>query len=162
MSWDFTGPLNSEERSGRKDGRKNVFVVGDSMSNKIRERGISKQHSVKVKNFPGTTTERINEEFNNILQSKPNLIIIHAGTNDLATKINPLAFSNVIVGKDKVNLERDRKHISSRIKNFCQQKGIGYIDNSNNTENHLGMKKLHLNSKGNTEFAKNLINFVKN
>ena len=181
MSWDFTRPLNSEERSGRKDGRKNVFVIGDSMSNKIRERGISKQYSVKVKNFPGTTIERINEEFNNILQSKPNLIVIHAGTNDLATKINPLhnlrkilkkcnklspktklAFSNVIVRKDKVNLERDRKHISSRIKNFCQQKGIGYIDNSNITENHLGMKKLHLNSKGNTEFAKNLINFVKN
>ena len=151
------------------------------MSNKIRARGISKQHSVKVKNFPGTTVERINEEFNNILQSKPNLIIIHDGTNDLATKINPLnhlrkilrkgnelspktklAFSNVIVKKDKVNLERDRKHISSRMQNFCQQKGIGYIDNSNITENHFGMKKLHLNSKGNTEFAKNLINFVKN
>ena len=73
-----------------------------------------------------------------------------------------LAFSTVIVRKDKVNLERGRKDINSRMKNFCQQKRIGYIDNSNITENHLGMKNLHLNSKGNTAFAKNLINVIQN
>ena len=73
-----------------------------------------------------------------------------------------LAFSNVIVRKDKVNLERIRKDINSRMKNFCQQKQIDYIDNSNNTENDFGMKKLHLNGKGNTAFAKNLINFIEN
>ena len=73
-----------------------------------------------------------------------------------------LAFSNVIVRKDKVNLERGRKDINSRMKNFCQQKGIGYIDNSNIIENHLGLKKLQLNSRGNTAFAKNLINFIEN
>ena len=131
------------------------------MLNNINERGISKQHSVKVRNFPRATTERINGEIEDILQPKPDLIIIHAGTNDLATKINPLnnlrkilkkcnelssktklAFSIVIVRKDKVNLERGRKDINSRMKNFCQQKGIGYIDNSNFTENHLVMKKV--------------------
>ena len=136
----------------------NITVVGDSLLN-ISELGISKQHSVKIINFHGAITERINEEIDDILQSKPDLIIIHAVTNDLATKINPLnnlrkilkkcnelspktklAFSNVIVRKDKVNLERGRKDINSRMKNFSQQKGIGYIDNSNITENHLGMK----------------------
>ena len=64
--------------------------------------------------------------------------------------------------KDKVNFERGRKDINSRMKNFCQQKRIGYIDNSNITENHLGMKNLHLNSKGNNAFAKNLINVIQN
>ena len=120
MFSDLTGHLNSAEKSRLKDGKKNVFVVG----NNINERGISKQHSVKVR----VTTERINGEIEDILQPKPDLIIIYAGTNDLATKINPLnnlrkilkkcnelspktklAFSNVIVRKDKVNLERGRK-----------------------------------------------------
>ena len=64
--------------------------------------------------------------------------------------------------KDKVNLERGRKDINSRMKNFRQRKGIGYIDNNNITENYLGMKKLHLNSKGNTAFAKNMINLIEN
>ena len=143
MSRDFTGHLISGERSGLRDGRKNVFVVGDSMLNDISERGITKQHSVKVRNFPGATTERINEEIDDILQSKPSLIIIHTGTNDLTTKTNPLnnlrkilkkcnelspktklAFSNVIVRKDKANLESGHKDINSRMKSFCQQKGI--------------------------------------
>ena len=99
MSGDFADHLNSIERSGPKDGRKNVFVIGDSMLNNISEYGISKQHSVKVRNFTGATTERINEEVYNILQSKPNLIIIHANTNDLATKINPLNNLRKIVKK---------------------------------------------------------------
>ena len=76
---------NSSEKSALKDRRKNVFVVYN-----ISERGISKQHSVKVRNFPGATTEGINEEIDNILQSKLNLVIINAGTDDLATKINSL------------------------------------------------------------------------
>ena len=48
------------------------------------------------------------------------------------------------------------------MKDFCQQKGIRYIDNSNITENHLHLKKLLPNSKGNTAFAKNLKNFTEN
>lgn len=127
------------------------------------------------------TTETINEEIDNILHSKPDLIITHAGTNDLTTKINPLnnfrkilkncnglfpkpklAFSKVIMRKAKVNLEKGRKDINSRMKNFCEQKGIRYINNINITENHHGMRKLHLNSKGNAAFAKNLKNFIGN
>ena len=81
---------NSSEKSALKDRRKNVFVVGDSMLNNISERGISKQHSVKVRNFPGATTEGINEEIDDILQSKLDLVIINAGTNDLEKKINSL------------------------------------------------------------------------
>ena len=90
MSRDLTSHLNSGERNGLKDGNKNVFVVGHSMLNNISERGMSKQHSVKVRNFHRATTESVNEEIDDILQSKPGIIIIHTGTNDLVTKINPL------------------------------------------------------------------------
>ena len=48
ISGDFTGHLNSTERSRQKDRSKNVFVVGDSLLNNIRGSGISKQDSVKV------------------------------------------------------------------------------------------------------------------
>ena len=51
ISRDFTGHWNSAEKSGLKDGAKNVFVVGDSMLKNISERGISKQHSVKSETF---------------------------------------------------------------------------------------------------------------
>ena len=128
MSGNFTSHLNSTERSGQNDGRKNAFVVGDSVLNHISERGIYKQHSVKVRNFPRATTKKINEEVDDIFQSEPDLIIIDAGNNNIATKINPLnnlkkiltkcnelssktkfTFSKVIVRKDKVNLESGGK-----------------------------------------------------
>ena len=44
-------------------------------------------------------------------------------SNELPSKTK-LAFSNVIVRKDKVNLEQDCKDIKSRMKNFYQQEGI--------------------------------------
>ena len=36
------------------------------------------------------------------------------------------------------------------------------IDNGNTNESHLGMKKLHLNRKGNSAVAKNLLNYLEN
>ena len=60
------------------------------MLSNIHERGISKQHNVKVKNFPGATTETILEKMKNLLESKPDVLILRAGTNDLRKNINPL------------------------------------------------------------------------
>ena len=37
------------------------------------------------------------------------------------------------------------------------QKGISFIDNSGIKEFHLGKRKLHLNKKGNSAFAKKRI-----
>ena len=46
------------------------------------------------------------------------------------------------------------------IKYFCRQKNIKLISNDNIKEEHLGIKKLHLNTKGTGIFAKNLLNFI--
>ena len=43
---------------------------------------------------------------------------------------------------------------------FCRQKKITLISNDNIKEEHLGIKKLHLNRKGNSIFVKNLLNFI--
>ena len=94
------GSFKFSRKEWTKNGNKNVFVVGHSMLNNMSERGISKQHSVKVRNFPGATTEGINEEINDILQSKPGIIIIHVGINDLVTKINPLNSLRKILKKE--------------------------------------------------------------
>ena len=46
------------------------------MLNNIHERGLSKQNTVKVKNFPGGKT------LDNLLESKPDELTLHTGTND--------------------------------------------------------------------------------
>ena len=114
------------------------------MLNNIHERGLSKQYTVKVKNFPGAITETILEKFEKLLESKPDMLIVRGGTNDLPANINPLnnlrkvhrkclelspetklLFSNIIINrKDKNNLDKHRKDVNARMKNFCKQKDV--------------------------------------
>ena len=71
-----------------------------------------------------------------------------------------LTLSKIIFEKDKKNLEKTQADTNSRLKHFCWQKKINLISNDNIKEEHLGIKKLHLNRKVNSTFAKNLLNLL--
>ena len=62
------------------------------MLNNIHERGLSKQHTLKVKKNSGERTEIILEKLVNFLESKADELIVHAGTNDLPKNIYPLTY----------------------------------------------------------------------
>ena len=115
-----------------KGDRKKVIILGDSLLSGINEKGLSKKHNVKIANKPGAT-------------SNPKVKI---------------AFSGLITRKDKKNLDKNVTETNKRLRNYCCQKDIDYIDNSNITKYSLGIKKLHLNRKGNTFFAKNLLKYL--
>ena len=102
-----------------------------------------------------------------------------AGTNDLTNGINMLnnakkivkqltiklpkvkiAFSGLISRKDRKNLDKNVTETNKRLRNYCRQKDIDFTDNSNITEDSLGVKKLHLNRKGNSCFGKNLLKYL--
>ena len=108
------------------------------------------------------------------------MIIVHAGTNDITNKINYLrnvkqmvkevreespntqiVFSSVIQRfdiKDGPNLVTD---VNVRLKNYCQQNNLSFINYDNITENFFGKKKLHPNNKGTSLFARNFLSFLK-
>ena len=69
-------------------------------------------------------------------------------------------FSNIIYQKDRRNIDKQRTDSNARLKNFCNHKNIPLIDNGNINEEHLGVKKMHLNRRGNSLFAKNLLGFI--
>ena len=50
--------------------------------------------------------------------------------------------------------------INNRLRNYCQQQNLDYIDNKNITEELLGKKKIHPILKGSSVFAKNLISYL--
>ena len=167
------------EKSINGKARKEVIIIGDSMLNNINNRGLSKSKKVEVLNFPGATSKDIIGKIDDVLNQKPESLIVHVGTNDLTNEINLLnnikkivtktkqkspntviSFSNLIIRKDKKNLENLLADTNSRLKNYCSQKSLRLINHDNIKENHLGVKKLHLNRKGNSVFAKNLLNFI--
>ena len=161
--------------------RKNVFIVGDSMLNALEEKRLSNNKNfVKVKNHPGATSQDIIDHLRPIIRKKPDMIIVHAGTNDLTSNINYLhnvkamvkeiqqdnnmeteiVFSSLFRRydmKDGVKLVDD---VNIRLKNYCHQNNIKLIDNSNITEELLGRKKLHPTKRGISLFARNILKFL--
>ena len=116
-----------------------------------------------------------------IIKEKPDSIIIHAGTNDLKNSINLLnsvrklvkkirdtfpatkiAFSSIVLRKDRRNINASRTDLNAELRNFCRQKNIGFADNGNIDESHLEMKELNLNRKEKSALAKNLLNYLEN
>ena len=72
-----------------------------------------------------------------------------------------LVFPSLIVRKDKKNIDKEVVDTNAGLRNFCNQKNIDYIDNTNIKEDHLGNKKLHLNKRGNSVFAQNLLRYLR-
>ena len=168
-------PLEKPKERETKD----VIVIGDSMLNNINSRGLLKSKKVEVLNFSGATSVDIVDKMDVILGDKPKSIIVHVGTNDLTNDVNllnnvkkivnktkkkspntKLCFSDTIIRTDKKTLEKPRVDTDARLKNFCKQKNLDLIVNNNLKENHLAQKKLRLNRKGDSIFAKNLIDFI--
>ena len=52
------------------------------MIQSLAQRGISKDHNVKVRPQPRCKTEDIEDHFKPILRKNPDAITIHSGTND--------------------------------------------------------------------------------
>ena len=149
--------------------------------NSINEKGLLKDnHLVKIKNILGGTTEIILEEIEELVKNKSDTLIVHARTNDLTKGKNrlntvkkviklvksfspqtKLVFSGLIVRKDKNNIGREVLDENARLRNFCNEKNIDYIDNNSIKEVHLGNKKLHLNKRGNSVFAQNLLRYLR-
>ena len=152
------------------------MLTGDPLVNGISEKGLSVNHKVKIVNFSG---EKVLEQLDDIIKEKPDNLIGHVGTNDITNNVNLLsnvkkifnkvsrespstaiAFSSIINRKDKANIQKTLTYTITRLKNICMQKGISFIDNSVIKEFHLGKRKLHLNKKGNSAFAKKLLHHI--
>ena len=57
------------------------------MLNGISEKGLSRAHNVKVTNFPGDTSDKIVEKFDELIKDKPDDLVIHIGTNNLTYNV---------------------------------------------------------------------------
>ena len=73
-----------------------------------------------------------------------------------------LVFLSVILllRKDKKDISKKVGKTNQRLKNYCKQKNVDFIDNSNIIEEQIGSKKSHLNKRGNSILAKNILNKV--
>ena len=133
-----------------------------------------------MNNVPGGTSDAILDKLDEFLKNKPNGLIVYAGTNYITKgknllnnvkkilkqvkKLSPntkAAFSNIVTRKDKKDISKTVQDTNSRLKNYCSQKNIDFLQNSNTIQEHLGIKRLHLNKKGNSLLANNFLKYLR-
>ena len=159
---------------------KKVFIVGDSIIKNITGTGISTTNTIKMRPYPGATTADICDYIKPELRHKPDVIIIHCGTNDIANEINTVKKIKKLVkeidGYDKQNphkvgisslikmydkdLNDDMANINEKLQRFCNGKGLSFIGNNNIDRSCLNKGKLHLNRQGSSYLANNFKKFL--
>ena len=131
---------------------------------------------VYVKGFPGAKIRCMQDYTRPALRDKPDHIIIHVGTNDLASskKSNEIAESIIALAKnlktDTCNVSisnitiRDDQYkkkaseVNKSLKELCKKYNFNLIIHDNTiTIKHLNGSKLHLNKRGNKILSSNLI-----
>ena len=112
-----------------------MIITGDG----INEKGLSKDNCVKVKHFPGETTETILEEVEEVVKNKPDTFTAYAGNNDLRKMKNvlnnvkkiiklvkkfslqtKLVFSSRIVRKNKNNINKEVLDTNARLRTLIR------------------------------------------
>ena len=151
------------------------------MINNIQGRGLSKKYNVVVCTNPGATIRDFLDHIKPTLRKKPDVVIVHCGTNDLTSQEKTIAnmqelirmskaespdtelvMSSIITRRDKPGLQQKVNELNTEVKIFCRNNQIKIMDNSNLDVQCLGRRQLHLSKQGNGLFAHNLLNFMNN
>ena len=84
------GNLIKRQSTNSSTVKKEVSVIGDSMIKYVNGREVSRNDSVKVRSHPGATTDDFIDYVRPTVRKKPNLTVIHCGTNDIQNNVNTL------------------------------------------------------------------------
>ena len=73
-----------------------------------------------------------------------------------------IAFSAFSPGNKKIskNVDKNVAETNKRLRNYCHQENVEYIDNKNIKEDSSGVQKLHLNHKSNSFIANYLLKYL--
>ena len=73
----------NEVTANHEQSSKRVIIVGDSILNGINEKGLSRNDDiVKVRPYPGATSEDLIDHIKLVTRRKPDIVVLHIGTND--------------------------------------------------------------------------------
>ena len=161
--------------------KKEIMIVGDSMTKHVNGREVSRDDSVKTKCHLGATTDDIIDYVRPAARKKLDIIIIHNGTNDIQNKVNTLQkvrkvittikeidLNNevqidflAVIHRNDQDFEEEIKEINRKLENLCKGKGIKFINNNNIDGSCLNRSKLHLNKSGTPQLVKQISQALK-
>ena len=185
----FSDKENSSNNSGDRQNRNNIkekrvnTIIGDSIIKEIKPHkmkfDLEPDDKIYIKSFPGATVECMKDYVKPTLRHNPDLIIVHAGTNnlrteqtseqiaeqllnlaaDIETDTNEVIMSSITVRKDKYNAKGQK--VNFFLKTLCSENSIKYIDNSAIIDKYLNGGGVHLNYNGTSILANNIIDMIR-
>ena len=129
--------------------KKEVAIIDDSILSGIDQQGLSiESFKVRVKTLPRVPTKDICDHLKPEIWKKPDVVIIHAGTNDLTNNSKSLEnynrmadlvrsklencqllISNVKTRKDKNEIDKKVEAFNIKLSKFYKKNKIDMIDN---------------------------------
>ena len=134
-----------------------------------------------MKCFNGANIKDMHSYAKPTIERKPNLIILHIGTNDLAQRRNEAEKSAVQIAHEIIELanemrmndtevvisglvprgddfETKRKRVNLILADLCSENDYAFIEHTNiDASKHLNQSLIHLNRTGANLFESNLI-----
>ena len=170
----------------KKSNKRAVTIVGDSMVKDIKAFQLKKMmrpsEKVYVRSFPGATVEDMADHLRPTMRHAPDLIVLHAGTNnlrspvpakriaenimkltlDIKNDINDVMVSSLIGRSDDQNLHRKAMEVNKVLEEECNRYNLYFINNDNiDTKEHLNGGGLHLNFEGSDLLSKNFLESIR-
>ena len=142
--------------------------------------GISRENVIKMRPHLGAPTIDICYYIKPELRQKPDVVIVHCGTNKVPNNINTVKkikklvkeieennqenITQVVISSiiKRYNQDYNEKIqiINDKLQRFCTSKGLSFIDNNNINKSCLNKGKLHLNRRGSSFLANNFKKFA--
>ena len=157
-------------------------MLGDTMIKNIEthkmKRCMKPREQIYVQTFTGATVADMDDYAKPTQKHKPDVIILHTGTNDLKLTKSPEEISNDIIKlaldmKTDVNeiivsgiVTRDDEHNEKgrKVNDFliieCTKHALCFLDNSNISKKHLNGSGLNLNYHGTVALANNVLRMI--
>ena len=165
--------------------RRAAVIIGDSLVKNIKAWELKEKcdssDKVYVKCFNGATIKDMKSYIQPTIERKPNLIVLHTGTNDLSLKLNNEQKSELQIANEifelaksiKENgievvisgllprgdrLETNRKRVNLILADLCTENNYAFLEHPNiDPSKHLNSSKVHLNKMGDCAFENNLL-----
>ena len=139
---------------------------------------LSRTSRVKVHSFSGADTSDMHDFLKPLIKKKPSRIIVHCGTNDLASNqveniamniknlANTIKSNGIDCTVSGLTLRDDglaskASQVNSKLRSLLG-KDIDLIERNNVEKGHLNGSRLHLNRRGTGRLAFNFIQYIKN
>ena len=175
-------PHETKERVTVSTSKQTVAIIGDSIIKNLDGNKLSnKERNVIVRSFPGATTDDIKDYCKPIAKRKPDVCIIHAGTNDLKNKDELSIVENIVEVKELIEKISPRtktvistltnrydseellfkvKNVNNKLKQLYPNEDL--IDNDNLDQSSVNRGGLHLSRKGVIHLAYNVKQVLSN